>query len=216
MIYFKLLLFNIMCDNDTINWDTKTLSVKSNIDYLFLNLTYFPDQLYKSKPKINSYLTKNPEIIYNWKKFISYWNDTIQDYNKVFGIEFDKLILNTDYILAPIYITQTDVYIGIILLNTNYSKKLIAEYALKNITSSSYNFLSNIKPYQYKNKININKYNFIYGILNKSFNTNTNKEFVLDIHKKISLNYILQNSMNYLPKLEIIVIKKNFQNLLNP
>jgi len=210
-----------MCDNDTINWDTKTLSVKSNIDYLFLNLTYFPDQLYKSKPKINSFLTKNPEIVYNWKKFISYWNDTIQDYNKVFGIEFDKLILNTDYVLAPIYITQTDIYIGIILLNTKYIKKIIADYALKNINSSSYNFLSNIKlyNYNYKNKVNMNKYNFIYGILDKPHTNNSNTNttmFVLDTHKKIPLNYILQNSMNYLPKLEIIVIKKSFQNLLNP
>ena len=34
--------------------------------------------------------------------------------------------------------------------------------------------------------------------------------------KKYSLNNILQNSINYIPNLEIIRIKKNFQNLLNP
>jgi len=38
----------------------------------------------------------------------------------------------------------------------------------------------------------------------------------LDNKISIPLKYILQNSMNYLPKLEINRIKMSSQNLLNP
>ena len=233
MIVFKLLSFNFMCDNKTLNWETKTLTVNSNIDLLYLNLTYYPEQNYKSN--INSNIDSTIEstiksklflkkykisnelsLISKCNTFIEYWKDTIKEYNKAFNIEFDKLILNTDYSLAPLYITENTIYIGIILLNT---KIITTNY--NNINSNtniqSYNFLSEIKPYQCKNKLNLNKYNFINGILNKTGKINKdNKEFILDKDKKIPLNYIFQNSLNYIPNLEIIRVKKNFQNLLNP
>jgi hypothetical protein len=237
MIVFKLLSFNFMCDNKTLNWETKTLTVNSNIDFLYLNLTYYPEQNYKSninsnidstidstiksKLFIKKYKILNElSLISKCNTFIEYWKDTIKEYNKAFNIEFDKLILNTDYSLAPLYITENTIYIGIILLNT----KIINT---NNINLQSYNFLSEIKPYQCKNKLNLNKYNFINGILNKKSNKNkhkinnnnnndNDKQFVLDTQKKIPLHTILQNSINYIPNLEIIRVKKNFQNLLNP
>ena len=237
MIVFKLLSFNFMCDDKTLNWEKKTLTVNSNIDFLYLNLTYYPEQNYKynidstidsninstiestikSKLFIKKYKILNElSLISKCNTFIEYWKDTIKEYNKAFNIEFDKLILNTDYSLAPLYITENTIYIGIILLNTK-----IINTNYNNINSNtniqSYNFLSEIKPYQCKNKLNLNKYNFINGILNKTGKINKdNKEFILDKDKKIPLNYIFQNSLNYIPNLEIIRVKKNFQNLLNP
>ena len=237
MIVFKLLSFNFMCDDKTLNWEKKTLTVNSNIDFLYLKLTYYPEQTYKynidsniestidstikSKLFIKKYKILNElSLISKCNTFIEYWKDTIKEYNKAFNIEFDKLILNTDYSLAPLYITENTIYIGIILLNT---KIITTNY--NNINSNtniqSYNFLSEIKPYQCKNKLNLNKYNFINGILNKKTNKINNnndndKQFVLDTQKKIPLHIILQNSINYIPNLEIIRVKKNFQNLLNP
>lgn len=241
MIVFKLLSFNFMCDNKTLNWETKTLTVNSNIDLLYLNLTYYPEQNYKSninsnidstidstiksKLFIKKYKISNElSLISKCNTFIEYWKDTIKEYNKAFNIEFDKLILNTDYSLAPLYITENTIYIGIILLNT---KIITTNY--NNINSNtniqSYNFLSEIKSYQCKNKLNLNKYNFINGILNKKSNKNkhkinnnngNDKQFVLDTQKKIPLHIILQNSINYIPNLEIVRVKKSVQNLLNP
>lgn len=231
-----------MCDNDTINWNTKTLSVNSKIDYLYLSLTYYPEQSYKlntnatikSTTKTNTKTTtkatfSNPlTLISKWNKFIEYWNDTIKDYSKEFNIEFDTLKLNTDYSLSPLYITENIIYIGIILLKPQLINT--------NLKKTSYYFLSEIKSYESKNKVTINHYNFINGILNKNNNNKDNnykdnnykdnkinkndslknKEFILDTQKKIPLNYILQNSLNYIPNLEIIRVKKNLQNLLNP
>ena len=219
MIVFKLLSFHFMCDNNTINWNTKTLTVNSKIDYLYLSLTYYPEQSYKLNIKATTKSTtkattkatfSNPlTLISKWNKFIEYWNDTIKDYSKEFNIEFDKLKINTDYSLSPLYITENIIYIGIILLKPNLINT--------NLKKTSYYFLSEIKSYECKNKVTINNYNFINGILNKTGKINKdNKEFILDKDKKIPLNYIFQNSLNYIPNLEIIRVKKNFQNLLNP
>ena len=81
-----------------------------------------------------------------------------------------------------------------------------------------FDILGDIEPYNIK-------YNLIYGILNKDNRDNffKNKEFIIEtkINNKIKkhilpLKYILQNGMNYIPKLEINIIKKSSQNLLNP
>ena len=223
MIVFKLLSFNFMCDDKTINLDNKTLTVNYNIDFLYLNFIYYHEQDYKSNIQYKIFIKKyklsnSLSLISKWDTFINYWNDSIKDYNKAFNIKFDTLKLNNDYLLAPIYITENTIYIGIILLNIDIINN--------NFKKKSYNFLSEIKPYQCKNKLNLNKYNFINGILNKESNKNkhkinnnnndNDKQFVLDTQKKIPLHTILQNSINYIPNLEIIRVKKNFQNLLNP
>ncbi len=232
MIVFKLLSFQFMCDNDTLNWNTKTLTVNSNIDFLYLTINNYTDYTYninninntenRCKSKKNKSIKL--EHLFNYKSMIEYFNSTIKDYSKAFTIHFEELELNTDYTLAPLYITETTIYIGIILLNPEIIKSINS----KSLNSVSYSLLSKINHYECKTKVNCNNYNFINGILNKN-NSNTinsisnttsnitkNKEFVLDTHKKILLNNILQNSINYIPNLEIIRIKKNFQNRLNP
>jgi len=144
---------------------------------------------------------------------LEYFNATIKDYSKAFTIHFGELELNIDYTLAPLYITETTIYIGIILLKPEIIKSINS----KSLKYETYSLLSKINHYECKTKVNCNNYNFINGILTKNnSNITKNKEFVLDKHKKILLNNILQNSINYIPNLEIIRIKKNFQNRLNP
>lgn len=210
MIVFNLVSFQFMCDNKTLNWHTKQLTINSPIDFLYLTITYYPDQRYK--PKQTKKTNINPTLLYNYKKLLDYWNTTIKDYSKALNINFEILELNTDYLLLPLYITETTLYIGIVLLKIELIK------SIKSTTIISNSFLSSIKTYQCKNKVNCGKYNFINGILNKdNSNSNSNsKEFILDTNKKIPLNHILQNSINYIPNLEIIRIKKNFQSRLNP
>ena len=221
MIVFKLLSFQFMCDNDTLNWDKKTLTVNSNIDFLYLTINNYTDYTYNINNINNTEHSckskKNKSIklehLFNYKSMIEYFNSTIKDYSKAFTIHFEELELNTDYTLAPLYITETTIYIGIILLNPEIIKSINS----KSLNSVSYSLLSKINHYECKNKVNCNNYNFINGILIKNnSNITKNKEFVLDKHKKILLNNILQNSINYIPNLEIIRVKKNLQNLLNP
>ena len=232
MIVFKLLSFQFMCDNDTLNWNKKTLTVNSNIDFLYLTINNYTDCTYSINNINNTEHSckskKNKSIklehLFNYKSMLEYFNATIKDYSKAFTIHFEELELNTDYTLAPLYITETTIYIGIILLKPEIIKSINS----KSLKYETYSLLSKINHYECKTKVNCNNYNFINGILNKN-NSNTinsisnttsnitkNKEFVLDKHKKILLNNILQNSINYIPNLEIIRIKKNFQNRLNP
>ena len=221
MIVFNLLSFQFMCDNDTLNWATKTLTVNSNIDFLYLTINNYTDYTYNINNINNTENSckskKNKSIklehLFNYKSMIEYFNATLQDYSKAFTIHFEELELNTDYILAPLYITEITIYIGIILLNPEIIKSINS----KSLNYETYSLLSKINHYECKNKVNCNNYNFINGILIKNnSNITKNKEFVLDKHKKILLNNILQNSINYIPNLEIIRIKKNFQNRLNP
>ena len=195
--------------NDTIDWKNKKITIRHNIKYLYITINHYFEHIYISKK-----LSKIQEIFYKWSKFIDYWNTNILEFNKAFNIEFNNLILNTDYSLIPLYVTNENIIISIIILNKNIIK------SLKNLKlkERSYSFLSNIEPYNIK-------YNLIYGILNKDNRDNffKNKEFIIEtkINNKIKkhilpLKYILQNGMNYIPKLEINIIKKSSQNLLNP
>ena len=210
-----------MCDNDTLNWNKKTLTVNSNIDFLYLTINNYTDCTYSINNINNTEHSckskKNKSIklehLFNYKSMLEYFNATIKDYSKAFTIHFEELELNTDYTLAPLYITETTIYIGIILLKPEIIKSINS----KSLKYETYSLLSKINHYECKTKVNCNNYNFINGILTKNnSNITKNKEFVLDKHKKILLNNILQNSINYIPNLEIIRIKKNFQNRLNP
>ena len=115
------------------------------------------------------------------------------------------------------------------MTNTNAIQSIVDKQDKKN-KLVSYSFLSSIEPYllslsntnKYTKHINnTNKYNFIYGILSNNNNKEDNfknKVFTLDTKLNISIpiKYSLQNSMNYLPKLEINRIKMSSQNPLNP
>ncbi len=216
-----------MADNDTINWNKKTITIRDNIKFIHITINHYPDSISThiySSSKTKTKTKNSLETFYNWKKVIEYWNKNILEYNKIFNIEFDKFTLGDDYSLVPIYINNDNYCIGIFILNTSIIKSLKDK-------PSSYSFLSRIEPYKYKkdiNKFNSDKYNFFNGILsnnnnnqyfkNKEFiiNNNTNLDTNLETKINIPIKYILQNSMNYLPKLEINRIKMSSQNLLNP
>lgn len=214
MILFKLFSIQFMGDDNTINWKDHTITIRHNIKLMHVTLTHYPEQIYTIK--------KTNDIVYNWNKFLNYWNKHLTEYTKAFNIEFNKLILDNDYSLAPIYSSNDNIYIGIYIYNKN-SIKYITEKQNKIV---SYSFLSRIEPYllsntkkNNKNINNTNKYNFMYGILSNNKNNTDNlknKNYILDTKLTIPVKYILQNSMNYLPKLEINRIKMSSQNLLNP
>ena len=249
MILFNLMSLQFMADADTINLKEQTITLRQNIKLIHLTITHYPEQTYKIK--------KANDIVYNWNKFLKYWNKHLPEYSNVFNIEFDTLIVDVDYSLAPIYSSDDNIYIGIYIFNTTIIKNINNINAVNtiidtqekqdlqklNYSKKSYSFLSSIEPYvssltnnkkstKNNKKTNTttntanttNKYNFMYGILNNYTNSNTNnnydtfknKEFSLDTNINIPIKYILQNSMNYLPKLEINRIKMNSQNLLNP
>ena len=231
MIIFNLLSLQYMGDNDTINWKEKTITIQHNIKLIHITLNHYPEYTYKS-----SISKKNQEIVYDWNKFIKYWNKTILEYTKVFNIEFDKFILDIDYSLAPLYITNDKLFIGIFIINNKIINTIKDKIKDKDKNIKSYMFLSRIEPYLLNTKKNnnnnnnnkSNKYNFFYGILTNSYSYRysyiNSKEYILemlldtkqDLSLKIKVNCILQNSMNYLPKLEINRIKKISQNPLNP
>jgi hypothetical protein len=229
MILFKLFSIQFMAGDDTINWKDHTITIRHNIKLIHITLTHYPEQLYTIK--------KSNDIVYNWTKFLNYWNKHLTDYTKAFNIDFNTLTLDVDYSIAPIYISSNDnIYIGIYLFKKN-SINSITEKQTKLV---SYSFLSRIEPYIVSNTTknnktitntnntntntnntnNTNKYNFMYGILINNSNTNTDnlkhKEYILDTKLTIPVKYILQNSMNYLPKLEINRIKMSSRNPLNP
>ena len=219
MIHFKLFSIQFMTDEDTINWKDKTITLRHNIKFIHTTINYYPEQTYKIK--------KSNDIVYNWNKFLNYWNKHLPEYTKAFNIEFAKLTLDVDYSIAPISISSSDnIYIGIYIYNTTIIKNMNSnqekqELQTIKMSKKTYSFLSSMDPYvvsKKKNNNNTNIYNFIYGILNKNSSDDNfkNKEFILDTNINIQVKHILQNSMNYLPKLEINRIKMNSQNPLNP
>ena len=249
MINFKLFALQFMADDNTINWKDHSITIRHSIKLLHITITQYPEQLYTIK--------KTNDIVYNWNKFLKYWNKHLPEYSKAFNIEFNTLTLDVDYALAPIYISNDNTYIGVYIFNNTIFKHINNNTVMNSIMDNhekknklvSYSFLSSIEPYLLSNKYTTtktttktntntntntntktntnntnttnytNKYNFMYGIL--SYNkddTFINKGFILDtkLNIPISIKYILQNSMNYLPKLEINRIKMSSQNPLNP
>ena len=234
MLVFQL--FTLQLSSENINLIEKTITIRPTINYLYLTLSYDTEQYSISK--------HHPETVYDWKQFISLWIKLIKEDTKLFNINFEKLELNVDYVLAPVYITNTITIIGIFLIN--HKNTITTTNTTNTNTKITYHLLSSIKPCNYKNKLNHNKYNLFYGILDRDKDKDTtiqdtqtlkHQEFILDtslnsmsdintktklktninINKKITipLKRILQNSMNYLPKLEI-KLRKTSQNLLNP
>ena len=222
MLILNLMSIQFMADNDTINWTDHIITIRHNIKLIHITINNYSE--YSDYTYVTTISKKHLDIVYNWNKFMEYWNKNSIEYNKVFNIEFNKLILGVDYLLAPIYITNNNLYIGIYILNNK-----IIQSIKDNKNKKSYSFLSRIEPYLLSNTKhntkNINKYNFFYGILSNNNDEHLkNKDIIiymkldtnLDTKISIPLKYILQNSMNYLPKLEINRIKMSSQNLLNP
>jgi len=239
MIQFKLFSIQFMADDNTINWKEQTITIRHAIKLIHLTITHYPEQKHIIK-KTNDIVYNWNKFIKYWYKHLPEYTKAFNIDFDTLTLDVDYSIApiysNNDSL-------NDNIYIGIYIFNKNIIKDInmkntintkntinnIINIQEKNNKIVSYSFLSIIEPYllslsntKNNNKTinHTNKYNFMYGILSNNSNSYTdnlkNKMFILDTKLIIPLKYILQNSMNYLPKLEINRIKMNSQNLLNP
>ena len=244
MIQFKLFSIQFMADNDTINWKEHTITIRHNIKLIHVTLSHYPEQLYTIKKTTDIVYNWNKFLKY-WIKHLPEYTKAFNIQFDTLTLDIDYSIAPiyisndsiNDTIYIGIYIFNTTI---IKHMNNNNAVNSIMDNQEKKNKLVSYSFLSKIEPYLLSNKYtntkkdtkkdtnntnytnninNTNKYNFIYGILsNNKDDTFKNKGFILDtkLNIPIPIKYSLQNSMNYLPKLEINRIKMSSQNLLNP
>lgn len=243
MIHFELFTLDIIASN--INWIKKTITINKNIEYIKITIKHYNKKQFKDlkNEKIDNDMSENNFNIksYRWVDIVNYWLKNINIYNNYFNIKFDKLDINIDYCLAPLFIASNNLIIGIFIYNKmkiesnlqiNNNKPITNNKSntnvLSNIDFKTYGSLSIIKPSNNINKINENKLNLFNGLINYENSKNKFNEFneekisLADDKYNIPLKWILLNSRNYLPKLEIIKkdnilqFTKIFQNLPNP
>lgn len=218
MIKFEL--FSIHCIASNINWQAKTVSISHNIKYFMVNIEHYTFNEVSNEVSNDTDL----KLPFTYSDVSRYWFENINKYNKLYNIKFSDLKIGIDYAIAPIYVSrnksQDNIIIGIFLLNNDN-----IDYAtIKSNATKTFNFLSNI------NKSIRNKYNIFSGILdyqnenqknNKNQKNQTNNDVINDkfilvdiccnnnkyTKYKITMQQILTNACNYLPKIDITVIK---------
>jgi hypothetical protein len=226
MIKFEL--FSIHCIASNINWQAKTVSISHNIKYFMVNIEHYSFHDNVSNEVSNDTDLKLP---FTYSDVSRYWFENINKYSKLYNINFSDLKIGIDYSIAPIYVSrnktqsqnksQDNIIIGIFLLNNDN-----IDYAtIKSNATKTFNFLSNVS-----NSIK-NKYKIFSGILDyqnenqKNHNNHNNKTnndaindkcIIVDIccnnnnkytKYKITMQQILTNACNYLPKIDITLIK---------
>jgi hypothetical protein len=201
--------------SEKIDWINKNISVNSNSENIIINIQRLENIIVKSnKSLLPNLIINNKAITYN--DIIHYWN-----YNC--ALENTSLKINEDYFIAPCYIIDGLLIIGIIIFNTRKELYKILE---------TYNYLSTIKSLD-----DTNEFNIINGILNYRISCSgkiklLGKEILGNKYLKIKLHhekellikweYIFRNIANYLPKFKITyksnknIITNFFQNRLNP
>ena len=220
MIKFEL--FSVKCVATDINWKSKTININHNIKYIIVNIEHY--SFCNEIKKENEDETKDSyefNLIkpFKYSDISKYWFKNINIYNKLFNINFTLLKIGIDYSIAPIYVSRNKnedlIVIGVFLLNNNS----INYNEIKSTTNKLYTFLSNIDNTDKTNSTDktSNKYKIFSGVLEHNFQkknnyANLNDKIVLlnNCNYKIPLLYILANACNYLPKLDIIVIKNKY------
>jgi len=214
---YKVILEHIKINivSEKIDWINKNISVNSNSENIIINIQRLENIIVKSnKMPLPDLIINNKAITYN--DIIHYWN-----YNC--ALENTSLKINEDYFIAPCYIIDGLLIIGIIIFNTRKELYKILE---------TYNYLSTIKSLD-----DTNEFNIINGILNYRISCSgkiklLGKEILGNKYLKIKLynekellikwEYIFRNIANYLPKFKITyksnknIITNFFQNRLNP
>ena len=211
MIKFELL--SLKCNGLEFNWKSKNITIRHNIEYLIINLEH-----YKINENTLELSNEELKIPFTNSDILKYWIKNINIYSKLFNIDFNNLKMDTDYSLAPLYVSRTKlkdfIIIGIFLLDYNNSNTN-TNINLNN--ANKYTLLSTIKSLPSSKLCNVNKYNIISGILNYQKQKDNldkldkddlkiEKNYLLIDNIKIPLKYILSNACNYLPKLDIIRI----------
>jgi hypothetical protein len=206
MIKFELL--SLKCLGINLNWKDKIINIREYTKYIIATLEHYKlDKNIGVDVDVDNIL----QIPFTNSDLSKFWINNISVYSNIFQIDFKNLIYDTDYIIAPLHLSKclnkNIIIIGIILLDYKFNTTMQID---------KYTFMSTIKPLPKTQICHINKYNIISGILNynkdKANTTNTNIYLLID-NMNISLNHILYNACNYLPKFEInINSHKHLQN----
>jgi hypothetical protein len=206
MIKFELL--SLKCLGINLNWKDKIINIREYTKYIIATLEHYKlDKNIVVDVDVDNIL----QIPFTNSDLSKFWINNISVYSNIFQIDFKNLIYDTDYIIAPLHLSKclnkNIIIIGIILLDYKFNTTMQID---------KYIFMSTIKPLPKTQICHINKYNIISGILNynkdKANTTNTNIYLLID-NMNISLNHILYNACNYLPKFEInINSHKHLQN----
>jgi hypothetical protein len=207
MIIFNLFSLELIASN--IDWKSHVITINHNIKYIHTNIkSYNLIQILNSEDRDedrNEDENGNQHILNSLKNIKSIWNKNILNYSKYFDIEFKNLILDIDYSLVPIYITNNDLIIGIFLYNQKNINKLKNNINLTPIIFGCLSIIDNNIDNNVNN-INNDNYNIISGILKfKLVNNIKFNDTYISLYKyNISLKHILVNARHYLPKFKII------------
>ena len=223
MIKFEL--FSIHCIASNINWQAKTVFISHNIKYFMVNIEHYTFNEVSNEVSNDTDL----KLPFTYSDLSRYWFENINKYNKLYNINFSDLKIGIDYSIAPIYVSrnktqsqnksQDNIIIGIFLLNNDN----IDYDTIKSNATKTFKFLSNVS-----NSIR-NKYKIFSGILdylneNENYKNQINNDAINDkcilvdiccnnnkyTKYKITMQQILTNACNYLPKIDITVIKNKF------
>jgi hypothetical protein len=192
-------LFKFTSSSD-IDWVNKSVKLKGSIKITYNYLTHYQSTSTSS----HETKTTNKKPKFTFKSIKTIWLNEMNNISTKWILEFNKMQYGSDYFIMPLLYLQNHFYIGIVLLNQKY---LINPNIFKNVITIS--FLSNIDNITGQN-INISqKYNIFKGhikhIENCSHYIILGNDDNKSIHN-ISICYILKNSKNYIPTLEIIYI----------
>ena len=232
----KFELFNLKCLTYDIIWKEKKITIKQNIQYIITTLDHYKFEYIEDLEDLKK-KRKDHELPFTYSYIYTFWLNNIKKYSKIFDIDFSNLKLDTEYSIAPIYVSRNNnidiVIIGIFLLDYNFKKNELKLF--KNNSNNKiiqYRFLSKVNPLLTTRECDIKKYNVLKGVINyyNDFKNNILDDKYLHLEKcndnynekyKIPIKTILANACNYLPKIEIN-IQKNidftmcFRSLINP
>ena len=211
-------IFGLDVLSSNVNWLNKTIKLPSpRIKHVCLTLRHF---------KTMSYYILNMNF-----------NITNLDYQKIIKpyfnnhrlpIDFEELTEGIDYVIAPIYVTEKCLTIGIFFINKKVIEEIqkeventfFKEEQSKNKNITKYTLFSTIEPLpKYTLPLFKNKYNILSGVLgyrnnngfgDKHYDQLVGKVFNFNLgfdigFSNIELKQVLGNVRNYFPKLDIVV-----------
>lgn len=218
--------FKIAFNSDNINWEDKKIIISSKIEYI--QILFQSGNIFSLPPLTLSH----SGICFTTSDISNYWSVNCIP-------ELKKSILNQDYYLAPIYINQYNIILGIFTPHTSNGQLLFSNIIknrntnrTSNSNSNSNDKQSSLQTTSFLACINKSDNNMINAILEHQYNSfNSAKKLNLFLETKndschekmITLEWrvILINCRNYLPRIDIIrqmpiKTKGFFQNLPNP
>lgn len=112
MIKFEL--FSLKCLGSNINWKDKKINIKDNIKYIFTNLEHYQftnTNIKTDDIDIDIDIDNDSEELelplpFTYSDITKYWLKNIAKYNETFKIDFNNLILDTDYAIAALYVSK--------------------------------------------------------------------------------------------------------------